>query len=896
MQTLLFLSICCVTAAAPSLSVSEQAAAEEIERKLQNANATLQSELGVLVSGGSVIEDLRQLDKYRKVPALAGRMYAVDLALGETYFRMGNDAMALPRLERVAQHITEDLGDNKGTRAFRSVAVHWLSRLALRRGEFSKAETLADESDKLFADTSSAAIPRNQAVRLRDRAALSHAIGDDERASTYLHEALRLVSAEKDNEQLQGELYYALASLAKDQGDYEQAIVWYDKANALEKFQGLRRANEGRLDCLIEQGKYQDAGALMNEFARLGIYTDLRAGGKLLLYDEAWSKAIRYWENYLRETESIRDEQIFVAQTGLGRAYLGAGQPDKAREQFGRAIERVESQRERVELNRRGRFFSTKIWGFKRTDPFEGIVSAELLSGRTSAAFIASEGIKSRVLAEVLARSASPESAGGPLVQEERTLAEARVALARSIDSAYRADDKVALEALAKKQAALKNDEKRFVEKLRRENPAYAAARYPSPVAPAEVTLTPGEALVSFEVTADATHVFLLHNRKLQVRKIAVSRVDLEQKIRAYRAFFDGVTKVDDLAAFSPAAGKELFDWLLAPEWKALLEERKPTKLIIVPDELLAILPFEALVVGMQGQKVAEGEFGPFPLGVTYLTDLVPITYASSATVLTLTRALKRREPQSRTMLVAADPVFSAADPRADPSIATGSTQFGGYAQRIRTMGVAGTRSRAEAASGARAATTEVFPRLDKTGRLAERLVKLYGAGARALTGLSANVLNLTSSDLQGQSALVFATHGILDNAVPGVNEPALVLSRTPNARGSDNFLRASDIARMTLSADVVALTACQTGVGKQVAGEGVQGLGRAFQMAGAKNVMMSLWSVAEDSSSELTEAFFQSIVAGQTADVAMHTARQAVRKKGYEHPFYWAAFVLMGQ
>jgi CHAT domain-containing protein len=211
-------------------------------------------------------------------------------------------------------------------------------------------------------------------------------------------------------------------------------------------------------------------------------------------------------------------------------------------------------------------------------------------------------------------------------------------------------------------------------------------------------------------------------------------------------------------------------------------------------------------------------------------------------------------------------------------------------------MGVAGTRSRAEAASGARAATTEVFPRLDKTGRLAERLVKLYGAGARALTGLSANVLNLTSSDLQGQSALVFATHGILDNAVPGVNEPALVLSRTPNARGSDNFLRASDIARMTLSADVVALTACQTGVGKQVAGEGVQGLGRAFQMAGAKNVMMSLWSVAEDSSSELTEAFFQSIVAGQTADVAMHTARQAVRKKGYEHPFYWAAFVLMGQ
>ncbi len=83
--------------------------------------------------------------------------------------------------------------------------------------------------------------------------------------------------------------------------------------------------------------------------------------------------------------------------------------------------------------------------------------------------------------------------------------------------------------------------------------------------------------------------------------------------------------------------------------------------------------------------------------------------------------------------------------------------------------------------------------------------------------------------------SVVFATHGVMGNKVPGVMEPFLVLTMVPP--GTDGFLKMSDILSLKMNADVVALTACQSGLGKELSGEGVMSMGRAFQYAGAKSV-----------------------------------------------------------
>ena len=80
------------------------------------------------------------------------------------------------------------------------------------------------------------------------------------------------------------------------------------------------------------------------------------------------------------------------------------------------------------------------------------------------------------------------------------------------------------------------------------------------------------------------------------------------------------------------------------------------------------------------------------------------------------------------------------------------------------------------------------------------------------------------------------------------------------------------------------------------LAGEGVMSMGRAFQCAGAKSVFMSLWGVYEPSSVTLTEEFFRSLRKGKSKLDALRAARDRIRHEGYKHPFYWAAFILVGE
>ena len=163
------------------------------------------------------------------------------------------------------------------------------------------------------------------------------------------------------------------------------------------------------------------------------------------------------------------------------------------------------------------------------------------------------------------------------------------------------------------------------------------------------------------------------------------------------------------------------------------------------------------------------------------------------------------------------------------------------------------------------------------------------------LTGPDASEEKLKSEDLTGRRYVLFSTHGILGNEIPYVRQPALVLNQVGNTK-EDGFLTATEIFNMNLNADLVGLSACQTGLGIQSAGEGVVGLSRAFMYAGTDTVLVSLWSVADESTYKLMVKFFEGLNQGKEKLTALKDAKSYLRQNGYDNPFYWAPFILVGE
>jgi CHAT domain-containing protein len=166
---------------------------------------------------------------------------------------------------------------------------------------------------------------------------------------------------------------------------------------------------------------------------------------------------------------------------------------------------------------------------------------------------------------------------------------------------------------------------------------------------------------------------------------------------------------------------------------------------------------------------------------------------------------------------------------------------------------------------------------------------------AELLLGSEAREATLVEPGFLSRFRIVhFATHGLTDERFP--MRSALVLS-DPQDPSEDGFLAASEIYPLRLDAELVVLSACETGMGKMVRGEGVLGLPRALLFAGASNVVMSLWSVSDEATAELMTRFYEEMT-DRKRPPAQALARAKVsmlESERWSHPFYWAGFVFLG-
>ncbi|HXG67485.1 MAG TPA: CHAT domain-containing protein, partial [Blastocatellia bacterium] len=259
---------------------------------------------------------------------------------------------------------------------------------------------------------------------------------------------------------------------------------------------------------------------------------------------------------------------------------------------------------------------------------------------------------------------------------------------------------------------------------------------------------------------------------------------------------------------------------------------------------------------------------------------------------------LAARPPAPKTLAVIADPVFDRADERLKSLALEASDK-----EPVQTIGFADARSiehLAEKADDKAGAPTRrlVIPRLPFTRQEATRLLALTpessSFGAMDFQASRATVLD----PALGQYRYVhFATHGLLDSERPGLS--ALVLSMVDErGKPQDGFLRLHDIYNLRLPAELVVLSACQTGLGKEIKGEGLEGVMRGFMYAGAARVVVSLWNVNDEATAELMTRFYEKMLRrGERPAAALRAAQVEMwRQRQWQSPYYWAAFTMQGE
>jgi CHAT domain-containing protein len=158
-----------------------------------------------------------------------------------------------------------------------------------------------------------------------------------------------------------------------------------------------------------------------------------------------------------------------------------------------------------------------------------------------------------------------------------------------------------------------------------------------------------------------------------------------------------------------------------------------------------------------------------------------------------------------------------------------------------------------------------------------------------------ANETQLRQVPLSRYRYLHFATHADLPGKLQGINEPFLLLGQVENSGKDDGLLTLGEVLNLPLNAEMVVLSACVTGRGAAVEGEGVLNFARAFHQAGARSVVVSLWEVASEEGGEYMTRFYRHLQAGKPKAEALALARKDIKAR-YPHPFFWAVFVLHGE
>jgi CHAT domain-containing protein len=420
-----------------------------------------------------------------------------------------------------------------------------------------------------------------------------------------------------------------------------------------------------------------------------------------------------------------------------------------------------------------------------------------------------------------------------------------------------------------------------LLKELREKYPRYALLYYPKPLPPESLPLKENELLLEYSLGDEASYLFVVKKGGIKkIVRIPMGREILEEKVRSFMEPME----TRQFEGFSVKRAKELYDILLAG---ALEDAKENEKVIIISEGILGLLPFNALVV-REGARVEDS---------VYVGDRYSLSYYQSAAVLAFNRSIQAAKAE-RVLFALGNPIFNKEDPRyvawkngSKEQVLVASLDQYSFRALATARGVEGK------GKGNPKKELEYRP-LPETEREVVEISRIMGVEAAppdVLLSVMANESELKKVKLDSYRYIHFATHADLPGEVQGIYEPFILLGQVENAEGDDGFLTLSEVLDLKLNADMVVLSACLTGRGKVMEGEGVINFARAFQHAGAQSVVVSLWEVSSNEAVDYMKTFYGHLKAGKGRAEALGLARKEMKAK-YPNPFFWAVFILHGE
>ena len=436
-----------------------------------------------------------------------------------------------------------------------------------------------------------------------------------------------------------------------------------------------------------------------------------------------------------------------------------------------------------------------------------------------------------------------------------------------------------------------------FHAEVRRANPRYASIRYPEPINVNRVQhdlLDANTTLVEFLLGEKRSLVWVVSKNRMSVG-VLPARKEIEAQLAELRGVLTeraSALTLDASLAEIDQRGIKLYGSLFQPIAKYV---PRGCTLVIVPDGQLAYLPFETLIAG--GYRESAGGTRPI-----YMMEKFPIVYSPSASALEELKSLNpRKSVWAKTLLAFGDPV---ADAKSARPLGTSETAARSASSALSTTSLvepvlnqrANPNPKTNSNSPDYAERGFSLARLPYTRDEVLSIGRLYPPAQRQIFLASeATEERFKATRLEEYRYIHFASHGFIDENVP--ERSGILFTSEPDSK-EDGVLQVDEIMRLKLDADLVTLSACSTGLGKLVDGEGILGLTRAFFYAGARNVTVSLWNVNDSATAALMKTFYENLNRGLPKSEALREAKLGMlrgRITTWHHPYFWAAFVLVG-
>jgi len=704
-------------------------------------------------------------------------------------------------------------------------------------------------------------------------------IGNYDKSLDYLIKAYKIAKEIEDDNLISmalnniGNTFRDKGLLSGEKEDFYKTISYYEDSLKLAK-------------------KYHDIRTEIKALNNIGIANlDL----------ENYCKALKYFQTGYKKAEEIQDIEVIgmilnnigIVNFNLGNykeaelflqraielglqirgghilweAYLGLGQCYEKLNKFPDAVKCYQNAIDVIDNIRSNIIIDANKAGFVRDKlkVYESLMSLLYrLNIRDSTKafgkeiFNIAERAKARAFLEVLGESEIiiRGRLNHELKEREIEIANKVSSVAQSLSDGHISESK--RKELLKKLQLAEDEYILFISKIRSEIPEFVDIVLPEPCRFEQIQnqlLDEKTALIEYFLGEKQSFMFLFTKNDYNLYSLP-ARDDIKKSIKAYLKILSDPPK----GRFrGHLAAKRLYQELLFPLEMIIPESVE--NLIIIPDGILYYLPFETLIPHIKNRS----------LRYDFLIDRYKISYAPSSSSLLFLINKKIKNRPSKDLLAIGDPVYALKSSKNDK----------GY------------RTQAEILKELYQSQGFDFSLLPHSKREIKKISKFFQKKNRDIyLNDRAREDVIKKIPLEDYQIIHFACHGFLDERYPF--RSALVLSLSDGLK-EDGFLKVHEIYNLRLSADLVVLSACQTGRGKLEKGEGILGLPRIFFYSGARSVVSSLWKISDKAAARFMYYFYLYLSQGKDKAQALCMAKVKMQNSKFSHPYYWAAFVLNG-